>query len=304
MSAILISTNAFLADMICNHYEELPNSILSHISKVVDYSLIPERVMVDNESVRSIIKWERVEKMQLIRVFIRCLDQKIDMLDKILPCINRFDYNIKELAHLLQRRPQYIEYFPIDLCDITTSEAAFLLSLGDDYFFDKINFSKYTFNFKESMSIIQGYKYKREVIEKVNYKSLKGYQVAEILINTGERNIDLLNMSLLTNIDWINLLEKRPELLKYCDYDKFLIGDIFYLIKLCCMFESPDLSYLIINRGLDNVSPFGWEKLLIEKPDIFLDYCDFNKLDENNWKHILREHPEFVVYKIGELPLT
>ena len=53
------------------------------------------------------------------------------------------------------------------------------------------------------MGIIQGYGYDRKIIEQVNYKSLKGYQVAEILIYTGMRDIDLLDISTLTNIDWI-----------------------------------------------------------------------------------------------------
>jgi len=48
---------------------------------------------------------------------------------------------------------------------------------------------------------------------------------------------------------------------------------------------------------MDTISPFGWEKLLIEKPEKFLAHCNFNKLDENNWKYILKEHPEFHVYK-------
>ncbi len=297
MNIISISTHAFLADMFCNHSEELPNSILRHISKVVDYSLVPERIMVDNESTRDLVRWDRVEKMQLIRCLIRCLDQDIDILDKLLPSINNFDYKIKELIHLLKRRPRYIEYFPVDLDKITTSEAATVLSIGDSYYIKRIDLSKYKFNFKESMNIIQGYKYDRSVVERVNYKSLKGYQISEIMAHTGDRDVNLLNISKLTNIDWINLLEARPELLSYCDYDKFSYGDIFYSIKLCCMFDEPDLSHLVLKRGVNEISPFGWEKLLIEKPETFLAHCNFSKLDENNWSYILKAHPELHVHK-------
>jgi hypothetical protein len=258
---------------------------------------VPERLMVDDEKIRGLVKWNRVEKMQLIRAFIRSLDQNVDLIDKITPEFDKFEYKVKELTHLLARRPRYIEYFPIDLSKITTSEAATILSLGDNYFLEKINLSKYNFNFKESMNIIQGYEYDREIIEKVNYKSLKGYQIGEIMIHTGNRDVDILDLSKLTNIDWINLLERRPELLEYCDYNQFNRGDIFYSIKLCCMFENPDLSYLVTRRNMGEISPFGWEKLLIEKPEIFLAHCSFDKFDEKKWKYILKEHPEFYVYK-------
>lgn len=292
MNVISISVDAFLADMFCNHSSSLSNSILKHIANRIDYNLVPDRVMVDYDNVREVVNWNRVEKMQLIRCLIRCLDQDIDILDKIKPSLERFDYKIKELVHLLARKPHYIQHFPIDLDKISTSDTASILALGDDYFLNKINLSNHNFNFNESMKIIQGYNYNRDVIEKVNYKSLKGYQISEILIHTGSCNLDILDTLTLTNIDWLDLLEHQPSMLNLCDYDKFMNGDIFYSIKLCCMFEVPDLSYLVFNRDLKEITSFGWEKLLIEKPEKFLAHCNFNKLDDNNWKNIIKEYPQ------------
>jgi len=298
VDVISISVNAFLADMLCKHYKELPSSIIKHIAKTVDHDRIPERAIIYSEDVRSVIDWSQIDRMKLIRILIRCLDQDIDIVDRIRPQMDKFDYKIKELIYLLERRPHYIKYFPIDLNKITLSEAATVLALGDDYFLEKIDLSKYRFNFKESMKIIQGYKYDRDVMEKVNYKSLKGYQVSEILVHTGTRDLDILDISTLTNIDWINLLEHKPEMLSLCDFSKFMRGDIFYSIKLCCMFETPNLSYLVTDRDMNSISPFGWEKLLIEKPEEFLAHCNFSKLDENNWKYILDKHPDFHIYKV------
>jgi len=297
VDVISISVNAFLSDMLCNHYKELPYSIIKHIAKTVDHNIIPERAIIYSEDVRSVIDWSQIERMKLIRILIRCLDQDIDIIDNVRPQMNKFNYKIKELIYLLERRPRYINYFPIDLNKITISEAAIILAIGDDYLLEKIDLSKYKFNFKESMKIIQGYKYNRDVVEKINYKSLKGYQISEILVNTGFRDLDILEISSLTNIDWINLLQHRPDMIKLCDFNKFMSGDIFYSIKLCCMFETPDLSHLVINRDMNSISPFGWEKLLIEKPEKFLAHCNFSKLDENNWKYILDKHPEFYIYK-------
>jgi len=298
MNVISISAEAFLLDMFVKHYHELPLSILKHMVNIFDSEVIPDNAVVDSENVRKVVRWDKFEKMKLIRILIRCLDRDIDVLDKIKPQLKKFDYKVKDLVHLLGRRPHYIEHFPIDLDKLKTGDAAAVLALGDDYFIDKIDLSKYKFNFKESMAIIQGYNYDREIIKQVNYKSLKGYQISEIITYTGELNLDLLDISKMTNIDWIGLLSHNPNMLEHCNYNKFMSGDIFYSIKLCCMFDTPDLSHLVIDRDMSKISPFGWEKLLIEKPEKFLAHCDFNKLDENNWKCILEEHPEFHVYKV------
>lgn len=297
MDVISITTNAFLSDMFCNHWETLPLSVLRHISRVVDYESVPDRVVVDNERVRDVIKWNKLDKMKLIRILIRCIDQNVNDLDKIKKSIQQYEYKIKDLTFLFMRRPEFIEFFPIDLNTIETFEAATLLSFGSEYFLDKIDMSRHTFNFRESMNIVKAYGYDRDMLEKVNYRSLKGYQVSEILINTGERDLDILDVSIMTNIDWINLLEVRPEMLKYCDYSKFMSGDIYYSIKLCCMFDTPDLTHLVLDRNLNDVSPLGWEMLLIEKPEVFLAHCNFSKLDESSWNYILKSRPELISYK-------
>jgi hypothetical protein len=297
MDVISISTNAFLSDMLCNHWETLPLSVLRHISRVVDYESIPDRVVADNERVRDIIRWDRLDKMKLIRILIRCIDQNVNDLEKIKKSLQQYEYRVKDLTFLFMRRPEFIEFFPIDLNEVDTVDAAMLLSFGSNYFLDKIDLSRHNFNFRESMNIVKAYNFDRNILENVNYKSLKGYQVSEILVNTGERDLDILDISTLTNIDWINLLEVRPEMLKYCNYSKFMSGDIYYSIKLCCMFDSPDLSHLILDRGVDSISPLGWEILLIEKPEIFLAHCNFSKLDDSNWNYILKSRPELISFK-------
>ena len=298
MNIVTIIAEAFLLDILCNHWKEVSRETLKHVNNSVDYKYVPERNLIESEYLRSIIKWEKFEKMKLIRILIRFIDHEIKDLDVIINKLKNHKYKIKDIQFILSRSPGYIKHFSIDLSKITTLEAASLLSYGHEYYLDKIDLLKHKFNFKESMNIIVGYKYNRDILEKVNYNSLKGYQVAEIIINTNERDIDILNLSTLTNIDWVNLLKERPNMIKYCDYEKFKKGDIFYSIKLCCMFDEPNLSYLIKERGMSEISPFGWEKLIIEKPEIFLEYCDFTKFDEYNWKKILDSHPGFIVYKI------
>lgn len=297
MNVISISVNAFLSDMFCKHWRELPKSVLRHIARVVNYETVPDLLISDNEEIMEIIRWDRLDKMKLIRILIQCIDRGVVDLEKIKKNLGKYEYKVQDLSFLFMRKPEFIEFFPIDLNKIDTVDAATLLSFGSDYFLNKIDFSKHTFNQRESMSIIRGYKYDREIIKKVNYKSLVGYDIAEILIKTGEKNIDLFNTLSLTSLDWINLLDERPEMLKYCNYQKFNVGDIFYSIRLYCMFDEPDLSHIIINRDMSTISPLGWEMLLIKKPEIFLAHCNFSKLDDINWNNIIKAQPELIIYK-------
>jgi len=297
MNVELIITNAFLSDLLSNHWPELSTDILKHIAINVDYKTVPDGVIADNKEIRDIIRWDRLEKMKLIRILIRCIDKDVEDLDNIKNNLHKYEYKISDLSYLFMRKPEFIDFFPIDLKKLNTSEASFLLSFGSNFFLDKIDISKYTFNFRESMNIIRAYNYDRGILEKVNYKSLKGYQISEIIINTGQRDLDILDITLMNNIDWINLLEVNPEMIKYCNYNKFMSGDIFYSIKLYCMFDDIDLSYLVINRNTEEISPLGWEILLIKKPDKFLNICNFDKLEEVNWIKILKFNPEFSKYR-------
>jgi len=297
MNVISITADALITDIFSWHWDEIPSSILKHLANNVNYNQVPDRVISENEEVRKVVRWDKIDKMKMIRILIRCLDNDADIMKKV--SIEKYDYKIKHLIHLLKRKPEYVEKFKIDLNKITTSEAAVVLSLGEKYFLDNIKLSNYKFNFKESMNIIKGYNYDRNIIKQVSYKLLKGYQISEILAHTGKESLDLLDINALTSIDWINLLSIRPEMLSYCNFKKFLSGDIFYSIRLCCMFEEPDLSYLVLDRDINKISPFGWEKLLIEKPGKFLAHCKFDKLDDNNWSNILMSQPELHVYKVN-----
>lgn len=298
MNVNFIITNAFISDLFSKHFDILDELELNHISDVVDYNSVPDNVIVDNIEIRNCIRWDRINKMKLIRLLIRFIDRDLEDLEEIKKNIQKYDYKIRDLHFLFMRDPRFIDFFNIDLQKLNTNDAALLLSFGSDYFLEKINLSNYVFNFRESMNIIIGYKYDRDIIEKVNYKSLKGYQISEILSETEERDIDILNLSLMNSIDWVNLLKKKPGMIKYCDYKTFKESDIFNSIQLCCMFKDLNLSYLILERDLSEISPLGWEILLINKPNEFVDLCDFKKLEEINWINILNIRPELSIYKI------
>lgn len=295
MLPITIISEAYVLRVFTHDWDVLSNHELKHISSMVDYRKVPDRIISDNKEVFDVIDWNRMDKMQLIRIISRCLDQNFNVVDIIKK--SNHNYKVKDLKHLLFRRPEYIQHFDIDLNKLKTSEAASLLSLGHDYYLKNIDTSKYKFNFNESMSIIQAYDYDRSIIERVNYHSLKGYQISEILLFTGTENMDILDLEKMNSTDWFNLVSKRSDMYKYCDYNKFLNSDIYHSIQLFCAFDNDKTLDLILSRDLSKITPLGWEKLLIKKPEKFLAHCYFYKLESINWSSILSERPELISYK-------
>ena len=107
-----------------------------------------------------------------------------------------------------------------------------------------------------------------------------------------------MNLKILTARKWIEILQVRPELLQHCDLNKFIQGDIFNSVELICLFEQEDFDFLIKNRYYQKeLSAFGWEKLLISRPNEYAEICCYDKLNEANWKNILNVHPHLIFYK-------
>lgn len=221
----------------------------------------------------------------------KCLLSKIDL--------KKYTYKVKDIFFLLQNDYTLIfKFFDFDFNNLSQEDAYAIFCLGKDEFLNLIDITKYNFGFIEMMDIIRAYKYRREVIEKLKYTSLKNYQVTEILMNTGEESIDLFNLEILSTLNWLDLLSQQPDFIYCCDFDKFVHGDPFNLIQLVVLFDKPDLTYLIDKIDINDITPFGWEKLLIYKSDKFIDRCDFSKLNEGNWSEISIAKPELLVYKL------
>jgi hypothetical protein len=265
---------------------------LNHICHYLDYKKIEDRYLCDNVELHDFIRWDRLDKMQSVRVLTRHpeLSSKIDL--------RRFTYKIKEVWYFIKNdHTRLFKYFDFDLKNLPKEDAYFLFCLGKEDFLDLIDLEKYTFNHIECFNIIKAYNFQRRVITKLNYSSLKSNQIASIFSNTNEEFLDLFSVDQLTTLDWLELLSYQPGFIKYCDFDKFIQGDPFNLIKLITMFEYPDLSYLIYSIDKGSITPLGWEKLLIHNHNKYLDICDFIKLKENNWLEILKFKPELSIYK-------
>lgn len=288
-----IIIQSLLADFFCKNFLELTEKEMKHINKYVDYDSMPDRVLSDNTQLHAHIDWSRISKMKAIRLVSKNFD-----LTKYIN-LKKYDYRIKEIFWFIKSDyTRLFEFFSFDLSKCSQEDVYLLLCLGEEYFEQRINFEDYKFSFIETMDIIRAYKYRKDIILRLQYDKLKNYQYTEILSNTGEDSADLFDLEELSTINWIELLNHQPDFLYMCDFDKFKRGDLFNLIQLVILFEKPDLSYLINEVDKDEISAFGWEKLLICSPERFTDMCDFRKLNEDNWSRIARYRPELIPYKL------
>jgi len=292
-TSIKIITNSIINDIFCFEWDSLSKDELKHICSVLDYANIEDRYICDHEALYPYIHWDKLDKMQAIRI----VSRNNTLLSKI--NLKKYTYKVKDIFFLLQNDYTLIfKFFDFDFNNLSQDDAHAIFCLGKDEFLNLIDITKYKFGFIEMMDIIKAYEFKREVIEKLQYTTLKNYQVTEILMNTGEESLDLFNLETLSTLNWLDLLSQQPEFIYRCDFDKFVHGDPFNLIQLVVLFNKPDLTYLIDKIDIDDITPFGWEKLLIYKSEKFIDRCDFSKLNESNWTEIGLSKPELLVYKL------
>lgn len=287
-----IIVKSLLNHTFCRYRENLTKEELIHLLNVIDYETIEDRHLVDDPVLYPYIHWNRITKMQAVRMAARNLEI-LKFID-----LKKYQYTIREVFFLIKRDYNILfKYFNFDFKNLSHDDAYFLLCLGNKDFYNLVDINKYSFNFIEMINIIRAYKYERNVILDMNYLELKNYQITEILIMTGKDNLDLFDINVLSTLNWLDLLIYQPEFLSKCDFEKFLNGDPFNLVQLIVLFDKPDLSYLLEKIDLKTITPFGWEKLLIFNPEKFASLCDFKKLNESNWIVIESYSPQLSVYK-------
>ena len=262
-----IIVKATINHIFCMYKEILTKDELIHFFDSIDYETIEDRYLSDDSRLFPYIRWDKITKMQAVRMAARNLEI-LKFVD-----LKKYNYKIKEVFFLIKRDFNILfKYFDFDFKNLSHDDAYFLLCLGNKEFYHLIDIKKYNFNFIEMIDIIRAYEYNRNVILDLNYSELKNYQITEILIVTGEGNLDLFDIDSLSTLNWLDLLVYQPGFISRCDFNKFIEGDIFNLIQLVVLFDKPDLTYLLDNVDLDDITPFGWEKLLIARPDKYTNF--------------------------------
>jgi len=293
-----IILQSIMAKIISFDWEQLKENEIHHLLKFVDYEKIPERVLTDisqtfNEEIYSKIIWENMDRMKIVRLVAR--NEKISKYVDL----SKYNYTIKEIKQTLKIRPNLIDKFKIDFENLNLDDAFSFLTIGIEDLLEKIDVTKYFFSPKETYEIIESNGFSEKTITTLNTKDLMDYHICDIIINTGDLYFYILDLKKLTARKWLKILIERPNLLYYCDLEKFKKSDIYNSVELVCLFPNEDLDYLIKERDFrSELSALGWEKLIINKPSEYVDLCCYWKFNETNWKNIIRYHPNLAIYKL------
>lgn len=247
----------------------------------------------DNVIVRQNLRWDKVRPKRLSRMMARAIDLGfIDLLNQIDTKVMKI--KVYDLRFLLGRKPEMIERFNIDLKTITNTEAHMLLELGKEYFLERIDIKGRQFSTSQQFGICKAYNYSRHVMLLFNCKLFDGFQTKEIIKTSGHDNVDLLNIKNMKLLDWLDLLSFRPDTYQYCEPDMFKNDLVSLLISLAVVSDDDRVYSIIKGKDLDEVSPFGWERLMSHRPLMFESVCDYKKLDALNKRNVIAMNPHLV----------
>ena len=276
--------------------DKLSDEVLEHLLKVTDYNKIPDDLFTQNKRLYEMTDWNRISNLKLIRIALK----KPEVLLKT--DIDKRNFSIKEILPLIKVNPEYLDFFDLDLSAISKDETKKLLLIGCEEFIDKIDIDKYEFFFLDSFDIIKAYNYNPIILDKFLLKGLENFQVTDIIINIHKGEIGIietLGYEFFSAKNWLEILEHKPYLFENEMVEIFKTSDIFTLIELAILFpEREEIYNTLINRDLEEISPFGWEKLLVNFPEKTESICKFDKLMASNWDLVLTYQPQFKKYKL------
>jgi len=261
--------------------EFLPEPIFKVLSKYINPNFIDDKTLLLNERIKNCIDWDKLDKLKLIRLIIRdkYVLERIDL--------NKHIFSLKELIPIFIVHPDLIEFFDIDYDTLTAIDAIKLLEINKA-FLEKIDLEKYTYTKNEIIKILESFHNSPEILEKINFDSLDHFAIRTLILKSGDRYVHKLDVQKLKSLDWIDILKRKPEMLKYCDLSIFTTGDCFLLTKLVEIM--PELDYLI-DENQSKISPLGWEKLIILDAEKYMKLCNIESLSKKNWESIVVMRP-------------
>jgi len=261
--------------------EQLPEPIFKILSPYINPNFIEDKVLLSSERIKNHIDWDKIDKMKLIRLIIRdkFILERIDL--------NKHDFTLRELIPIFIMHPDLIDYFDIDFNSLSAVDAIKMLEINSA-FIAKIDIGRYSYSKGEVVKILESFHDKAEIIDKLNLDTLDHYAIRTLLLKSGDKYVHKLDLSKIKALDWIEILNKKPELINHCKTSIFEIGDCFLLTKLVQIL--PEYDYLIQDNK-DKISALGWEHLLIFDSEKYSKYCNFELLSKKNWEIIIRKHP-------------
>jgi hypothetical protein len=271
------------------HYNffDLNTEELGHLIGVVGVDFLPDQTISSYMlSALTTEAWSSMDSKKRIRV----ASLNIDFALKF--GLNQFNYSVKDLLPVLKFNPPYIDELSIDFDCLSDDDAYSLLLLGRPEITSKIDISRHQFGFLNTYNILKNSNFDTNLLPGLNLDELKSYQIKDVIIYGPDGVIDTIDLSKITKVDWLDIVRSRPELLSYCDFEKFKDGDIYDLVSLVISFDEPDLTYLFDLNKLDELTPLGIEKLVVFKTEFAVEHCDLDVLTESSWNSILSQRPD------------
>lgn len=230
--------------------------------------------------------WASLEKKKRVRVSAININLAYEF------GLSQFGYTVKELLPVLNFNPAYIHELQLDFNCLSLEDAYSLLMLNRPEINSLIDISKYEFDFLKTYDILKNSSFNTDNLPGLKLDELKSYQIKDVIIHGPYGVIDRFDLSKISKLDWIEIVRNKPELLSYCDFDKFKSGDLYDLVLLVITFDDPDLTYLFDLDRIEELTPLGVEKLVVFKTDFAVEYCDLDILTTNNWNSILSQRPD------------
>lgn len=265
--------NAICHYTLFNH-PEINDDFFKKLINFIELSNIPDREFLSNKRIKAFVDYERVSKKQFLRLMIR--DQEI--INKI--NIDKFKFKVKELERFLKVRPDLIGLFNFDMSKISGDELMILLELNQNYFLeadlDSIDLSKYHIT-----NVIKNHSKNETIMMKLlscnsARSKIDNFHARSMIIKTGKKYIEHLDISGFTEFDWFEIIKTNPELISCCDMSVFEKNDCYFLAKLA-RFVPTISPYIFKNK--DKISNLGWEHLLRVDFETYYPMCCFDCLE-------------------------
>ncbi len=288
-SKLLIS-HAICHFALTNNYNNLTKDQIKNFMEFINPGSVTDAFILD-PNVIDLVNFNSFPKRQIIRL----IQKDASIVNRI--DVNKFEFRVKELESFFQYYPHYvrdfIELLEINLKELTSLEVLILIRF-DINFINDIEVDKIEFNRTEYMYLIKHFHHVELIMSQLNLKLMDHFVAKELIILSGAKYLDKINQDNLSYLDWLDILVKRPELLKYCNLTIFERGDCYYLAKLACYFDEL---YDIIEEHKDDISALGWEKLIMHNDVLYTPICNFNKFKNSNWNNILPTKPWLSKFK-------
>lgn len=279
-----------IAKAICHYVallDGIPDKLFQKLLPFINVNHLSDQELLANKRLKDHIDWNSFNNVKIIRLIIRdkSVMQKIDL--------KHYSFKLKELIPLFLNHPDLIDEFDLDFSKLGPIEAINMLEINAE-FIDKIDLGKFTYDKLQLNQIVLKFSKHEKIIKKLNLTLLDHFSTRNLLIKTGNKYVDNLDLTKLKDTDWFEILKTKPQLLEHCNLSLFEKGDCYLLTKLVLMY--PSLDYMIANNK-HKISALGWENLICKEPVAYSQYCNFSIFSKKNWNNILRYHPRLIETK-------